>query len=567
MATLYSPQNRAERLIASGRVVLAAGSLFAVWLDPTQPAKHAEIGYSLLVVYVVYSSLTAALVTRLDASRNAPKLVTQAFDLVFFSTFVYFTAGPSSPFIAYFVFSLVCGTLRWGWLGAFWTATASLTSFLGLGAWFAYVPHNPPFDLNPFIIHAVYFAVVAVLLGYLGAHEERSRREISQLSDWPREQPREITQLASELLSHACRVVESPGAALAWSEREEPWLYVASSCDFEFEYVKLDPASMSPLVAEALESDGFLSTDLRASTPAVLRSSGSARTRWRGHPLHAELVEKLDIHGVIAAPLPGETLSGWIFFIDKPGAGVDDLELSKIVAGIVAARLDLHYLARQLHESAATEERIRLARDLHDGILQSLTGIALRLAATERQVAEDPEAAVGSIEETRRLIALEQQDLRFFIEDLRPPPPGSGGDQRDLRERLQELAQRAEQEWNLQVELPAGGTRESIPDALVRELYLIVREALVNAVRHGGASRVVVRTADSSDGHLVVEIADNGRGFPFEGTYSHADLDAGRGGPRSISERVASLRGALTVESNRSGARLRVELPLRASRA
>lgn len=564
MVTYYAPQNRAERLIALGRVVLAAASLFAVWLDPTQPAKYARIAYSLLAAYVVYSTVIVLLVARVGASRAVPKIVTQAFDLVFFSTFVYFTAGPSSPFIAYFVFSLVCGTLRWGWVGALWTAVAALTSFLGLGAYFAYVLRDPTFDLNPFIIHAVYFAVVAVLLGYLGAYEERSRREISQLSDWPREEPRDIEPLSREILGHARRVVGSPGAVLAWSEREEPWLYIASLQDDEFECEKLALGSLQPLVAVALGSDGFLCTDLTAPTPTVLRSSKAAVSRWRGCPLHTDLVGKLDMNGVIAAPLPAETLNGWIFFIDKHNASADDLELSKIVAGIVAARLDLYYLLRQLRESAATEARIRLARDLHDGILQSLTGIALRLAATQRQISDDPREALQSIEETRRLIALEQQDLRFFIEDLRPPPPGSGGDQRDLSERLQELAKRVEREWNLQVELSSAEPQTLVPDTLAREVYLIVREALVNAVRHGNASRVVVRTTDAPEGRLVVQIADNGHGFPFQGTYSHEELDAESLGPRSIYERVAGLHGVLTVESGPSGARLCVDLPLRA---
>jgi len=66
--------------------------------------------------------------------------------------------------------------------------------------------------------------------------------------------------------------------------------------------------------------------------------------------------------------------------LDKIDSTFDDLILSEIVAGVIAARLDAFYLAEQLRQAAATEERIRLARDLHDGVLQSFTGIALRTA-------------------------------------------------------------------------------------------------------------------------------------------------------------------------------------------
>jgi len=557
----YSSQSRAERLIAIGRVVLAAASLLAVWLDPTQPAKYAHIAYSLLAAYVVYSALVAAWVVRSESAPRFRQVVAQGFDLVFFSTFVYFTAGPSSPFIAYFVFSVVCGTLRWGWKGAIGTAAAALASFVGLGAYFAYVLRDPAFDLNPFVIHAVYLGVVAVLLAYLGAHEERSRREISQLSDWWRDEARDFEPLVRDLLERAQQVLQSAGAVLIWTEPEEPWLHLASLRHGDFEWSKLSPRILQPLVAGPLEGDAFLCADLRGNESTVLRGSGAGTSRWHGAPLHPELVSRLEIYGVVAAPLPCETLSGWLLIVDKQSMTWDDLEVGKIVAGIVASRLDLHYLLRRLRESAATEERIRLARDLHDGVMQSLTGIALRVAALPRQIADDPRQGLRSIDEIGRLIALEQQDLRFFIDELKPAPPGSGGEPRSLPDRLEDLRARVEQEWNLEVEFANVASCEAMPEPLARETYLIVREALVNAVRHGSASKVIVRTECSAAGRLVVEIADNGAGFPFQGAYSQDDLSARNLGPRSIRERVAGLRGTLRVESGASGSRLVVDLP------
>jgi hypothetical protein len=72
MEPLYSPQSRAERLIAGGRVILAASSLFAVWLDPTEPANYARTAYALLASYVVYALVIAALVWRSDAAGYKP---------------------------------------------------------------------------------------------------------------------------------------------------------------------------------------------------------------------------------------------------------------------------------------------------------------------------------------------------------------------------------------------------------------------------------------------------------------------------------------------------------------
>jgi hypothetical protein len=115
MDTHYSPQIRAERLIAAGRTVLAVSSLFGVWLDPTEPGKHARVAYSLLAAYVVYSALLALQAWRTRDPGGRERVVTHVIDLAFFSLFVYFTAGPASPFTTYFVFSMVCATLRWRW--------------------------------------------------------------------------------------------------------------------------------------------------------------------------------------------------------------------------------------------------------------------------------------------------------------------------------------------------------------------------------------------------------------------------------------------------------------------
>ena len=205
MAFLYTPESRAERVIAAGRVVLAASSLFAVWFDPTEPAKFAAVAYSLLVAYLAYALAIALWVTQSPFLPGAQRWLSHGFDLAFFSLFTYFTSGPASPFIAYFVFSLFCATLRWHWRGTFWTALVALAAFLGLTIYFAEVLEDPSFELTPFIIRAVYLVVFAVLLGYLGAHEERTRREMAMLAAWPTTEARTAASTVGALASLVVR--------------------------------------------------------------------------------------------------------------------------------------------------------------------------------------------------------------------------------------------------------------------------------------------------------------------------------------------------------------------------
>lgn len=561
MEPLYSPQSRAERLIAAGRVVLAISALFAIWFDPSEPVNLARTAYSLLGAYVVYAMGIAVLVWRSDAPSDRQRWITQAVDLVFFSFFLYFTVGTANPFVAYFTFAVVCAALRWQWRGALWVAAVSLACFLGIGLYLVTVVRAPGFDLYPLVVRGIYLALIAVLVGYMGFHEERTRRDMSLLAAWPHESSPEAGPLVRSLLEHAARTLNAPRAVLVWVEREEPWLYMASLEGAERGFTwSRSPGELAPLVAEPLQGEGFLCPDAASPRPEVLRRGPAGPARWQGSPLDPELRRRFAIRSVLALAIRGEALEGWLLLLDRADMTSDDLLLGEIAAGVVASRLDHLYLNRRLQESVATEERIRLSRDLHDGVLQSLTGIGLRLAAVRGLLEENPRAARESLEAVQRLLTLEQRDLRFFIQELKPRPPRPAGEV-SLALRVIELIQRIELEWGLRVELRTEGLEEPIPEPLAREVYHLVREALVNAARHGEASAVRVEIRRAADGPLSIAVADNGRGFPFEGRLSHADLARGSLGPRNLFERVSSLRGTLELESGPAGARLEIALP------
>ncbi len=218
-------------------------------------------------------------------------------------------------------------------------------------------------------------------------------------------------------------------------------------------------------------------------------------------------------------------------------------------------------LGRRLKRAAADEERVRVARDLHDGVLQTLTGTALQLQAAEQLVEREPARARAVIGDLQRLIADEQRDLRFFIQELKPGRPGAPEEGAGFLPALQDLGRRLESVWGLRLELPAYLPRLELADALLREIYRIVQEAAVNAARHGQATQVTVDLG-VADGRLVLALSDNGRGFPFRGRADHATLEASRQGPRSLRERVAALGGTLGIESRETGSRLDIRLPV-----
>jgi signal transduction histidine kinase len=100
-----------------------------------------------------------------------------------------------------------------------------------------------------------------------------------------------------------------------------------------------------------------------------------------------------------------------------------------------------------------------------------------------------------------------------------------------------------------------------LPARVCREIARIVQEALQNVRKHSGAQNVLVRFGRAPSGWRLV-VNDDGQGFPFDGTLSHAELDEGRKGPYVIKERVRALGGELTIASSPGGgARLEILVP------
>jgi signal transduction histidine kinase len=555
----YSPQGRAERLIAGGRVVLAASALIAVWLDPSRLARDQPMAYAVLTAYLGYAAILAGLTWRTAPLPPRLRLATHVLDLAVFTLVLYFTGEPAVPFFMLFVFSIAAATLRWGWPGTLWTASAALLLFVAMGLYATAGGRVRPFELNPFIIPSLSLGVVATLLGYLGAYERRLRGEMARLAAWPATAPREGAALIGETLAHAATTMDAPRALLVWDDPEEPWRHVAVWSRDGLQWTREAPGTFEPVVAPTLEPADFLCAAAAAPAPRVLVLGPEGSHQWTGAPLHGDLLTRFAVSSVLGLRLHGEAVRGRLFVLDKPRPTSDDLVLGEVVAQQVTARMDQFRLMERLGAASETDARIRLARDLHDGLLQALTAAGLQIEAARNLMATDSEAAVERLHEVQRLLSAEQRDLRTLLRDLKPtgaPPPET-----TLCGRLEELRRRVERQWGLRVMLEADETLGRLPRELAQDVRLMVHEAVVNAARHGRAKSVKVRAA-ARDGRVRIVVADDGRGLSFHGRREHAALSAGGGGPVSLWSRVDALGGTLTIDSSERGVHLEILLPL-----
>ncbi|HEX6204189.1 MAG TPA: sensor histidine kinase [Solirubrobacterales bacterium] len=196
---------------------------------------------------------------------------------------------------------------------------------------------------------------------------------------------------------------------------------------------------------------------------------------------------------------------------------------------------------------AQEEERARVARDLHDEVNQSLTGLLLRLEAA-REAA--PPELEGEIAETKALANQAMNELLSLARQLRPTALDDLGLAAAIGGQVEQLS-RGEIDARLKVE----GDFSDLGDDQQLVVYRVAQEALNNTARHSEAGRVEVRLRREPSGGVMLEVSDDGRGFAFD----ESQRGLGIGGMR---ERALLVGAELTIESRPdAGTTVRLTVP------
>jgi signal transduction histidine kinase len=541
-------------------VVLAVFSLAAVWFDPAGPARFAATTYSLHLGYLAYS-LVLGLFTWQRAVGARLAAVTHLGDIAIFSVFQYLTLGPSSPFFVYFIFSLFCGAIRWGWRGTLSTAGAVLVAYLLMSVSMSRTLGPTEFELNRTIIRTIYLLVSTGLLVYLGRHEERLRLEMQRLARWPAAAGADRDAIVGQVLQHAARILGAQRAVAVWEEGEEPTVHVAAWPSSGSVITRHAPADLSPLVVPELDRATFLVTgDVDAEAPLATSDGRGDTSTWSAAALHPWLLRALAGTGLSSAVFRTGRVAGRAFFGGLNAAEPEVVWLTEVVAREIGASLDAMVSTQQLREIAAREERITLARDLHDGVLQALTGVRLEIRATASALGAASAGARDRLFAIERALAMEQRELRLFIGGLQPAP-SRVDDEATLAGRLDAMRQRLTLQWKAPVTIRLVPEATHLPPGIEHAVQLMVHEAVVNALKHAQPSRVsVMLESDPREVRIVVN--DDGCGFPFRGRYDHDALMTSETSPKSLLDRVAALGGRMSIESTDAGSRVEMRLSL-----
>lgn len=291
-------------------------------------------------------------------------------------------------------------------------------------------------------------------------------------------------------------------------------------------------------------------------------------------PLHAYLGE-LNWDSFVSVPLmargrPEGVLNA--YFAPGQEIGGRTLEFLAAMAEQAALAVDYATLLQREREGARRNERQRLARDLHDSIVQQVFSIGMQANAVGVLGARDgpvPAEAVRQFaEEVGALSQTVLADLRAMVHELRPTSSTRLG----LEEAVSALVKSTENRTGLNIRLLCGAELNAVEPDLAEDMYRIVAEAIHNVVKHAEATTVTIRLG-VRDHTLTAGVRDDGRGLAAsggrggsgqgedDGRTTGAHWDHGYG-LTTMRERAERWGGAMRIRSGKSGTAVRVVIPL-----
>ena len=526
------------RVIALGRVMLAL-TLFLIVIFGRSPSELTQ-SYPFLILYAANAVVIAVATWKnwwLDA-RLA--ILTHGIDMAVFTGLAFSSTGTSSPFILFFILPLLSAAVRWSWRETALTAAVLIALFMVGGFLLA---GTDGFSSQRFVLRAANLVILTLLLIWFGVHQHFART-FFRLEDSESVVREGENPLAGSLV-FAMRASEAAGGALIVGpvgEEACDGFTVASGVgrNFTAEHALLRPFGDGGNIA--------LLFDRRAGR--ALSRPPEGRFRFLNLPdvIDIDEAQALGLTAGVIAEINSSTHHGWLVLWDVPDLSTDYLDFGRELAATVGALLERYALLEAIEAGAAVRTRLSLARDVHDSIVQFLAGAAFRLEAIKRS-ARSGAAVVGDLDELKRLLVEEQSEIRGFIMALRRD--------RDLElaeaiNELRVLADRLSQQWSVDCNVNGNGETGSIPIRLQLDLQQMLREAVANAVRHGGAKRVDVGVAVENN-HLQLRVVDDGSGFKKTGNGSE---------PWSLKERVERAHGSIDLVSRPGSTNILISLPL-----
>ncbi|HKR91202.1 sensor histidine kinase [Novosphingobium sp.] len=366
-------------------------------------------------------------------------------------------------------------------------------------------------------------------------------------TDLPRfaaEAPDPELPLTASAIGYAMKTAGAAEAILCWIDPRDRGCY---TCSQRAMADKKAPAKLSFSAADAFRKLELMLFDARRGHAIVLRDGKFIACAGYAVPGRALLAE-LGVSTGICIPIDGEEGRSWLVLAGICMLGWGHLYLAEAVCSEIRQGMSWQTASVNALNAALARLRRTVACDLHDSVAHSLVGARFLLVALRSKLDANSEV-VQEIDTIKDALEAEQIHVRRLIDQLRETDADARV--RNLVDDLRSAGQALEMRWQIDVELVDSDFRIQVPVWFSLEVQQIVREAISNGVRHGGASRATIKCGKRS-GAIEIEVMDNGAGF------ADPQMPAL---PRSISERLGGLGGSLEIASKRGETMLRMSLP------
>lgn len=538
---------RPSHVVAICRTALALALIIVIWRTPSYAAVASEVsfGWPVLVVYLLFTLVMLWLAwTHWWLSHHLRRwaFLTDAviaFGLLY--TLEKGDGGPVGPFMAFFVYLAMVATLLWPPRVALRVIAGLILAYLVIGL--AMSLQFAGWDASWYLRRFGFMLVIGALIFWFGAErpsETADRLEWVGGSDWDAQ----LEATARFIRDH----IPCDGLIVAWAPEDEPWVAELRDGSLGQGVSKLPPfghLEHAPLVNAPLLFDAPRNRGLQLFEGKKVR----AVQNLASYRLDSDFVPGTGI----TVGIESAGGAGWIVLTGIPGLSSDHLRIVAKLADEISRAINHHELVDSLRRNDNTRLRLAVARNLHDGVVQSLAGVRFRLESI-RNGATAGEPIVDELAQLQRALASEETRVGRFIAELRQTRD-SGHALRSI-DHLSGVFTQVTDLWGIAGEFSADGDCEALPELLQQEIEPIVREAVSNAVRHGKAT--CVRCALRRDGPVLhLELADNGVGIQEQGESQS---------PRSILARVNALGGTLATIMHDGGTRIAIALPMEAAR-
>lgn len=552
-----------DRTLSGLRLLLSISAFLIILIDPTEPSRLQGLTHASLVGYILYSFLIYLLARHHTNFRWTTMQYVIWADVVWYSALMTLGTGTNAVFFFFFLFAIIAGSSRGGTQLGFTLTAASAVIFFTINL---LLIADLDFTFGRLGLRTVYLSALGYILAYWGGAEATLRNRLTFL--------KELSVVANPRFG-VDRTIRQMLRRLMDFYRADYCFLLLGAADTELTFYCLTRENVAAEVAPMRLPEKTTIPLLDSLDPTTAAFAEKA-SFWRVRPSYraydprthavAELpldtatgtAEALNVRSFITAPLRyRELVRGRVLVgSSKPGAfDIEDAAFLQQAADQVLPLIENMRIVDHLASDAAEEERRRIARSVHDRVIQPYLGLQLGLKALQQELLPKDNTAAAVHLPNKGMSMLEQlvtmtregiDELRQYVGDLKQ----THLEATPLVDSIRRFAGKFESGTGIRVDVVDGAHGMMMNDRLAAEVFQMTAEALSNIHRHthSHSARVCLMLVDNS---LELTVENEG-----------SEKEPARFTPVSIFERAEAMGARTEVASQDGKTRVRVVVPL-----